>query len=94
MSDRTEAAIPNDQRTAGKARPAIKSEQQHLIDDLVAGGVHADVAAYRVLDLGLTREDVDWNRRLGRPMQWKETVNPAEELKRRQDWHDTHPGEK
>lgn len=87
-----DTSIPNDQRSRPdkKATPA----QAATIKGLTAAGVDLRSAEHRVITLGLTDEDIEWNRRLSRPLQWKETVNPAEELKRRQDWLDTHPGEK
>ena len=60
------------------AEPMVK-------DRLLAAGV-PEFYAQRAVDRGLTAEDIEWNARLGRPAQWKETVHPETERERRRDW--------
>lgn len=53
---------------------------------LLAAGLPQKVVDRRVDRLGLTDEDVLWNQRFGRPMHWKETVDPEAEKARRDEW--------
>lgn len=84
-------SIPNDRRHAGAKRDKPTKAQDALIITLIENGVHREAAEYRVLDLGFTEEDLTWNRRLGRPVQFLETLDREAEKQRRQDWTDTHP---
>lgn len=87
-----DTSIPNDQR--GRPDKKATGPQTATIKRLTDAGVDLRSAEHRVITLGLTDEDIAWNLRLGRPLQWKETLDVPAESKRRQDWHDTHPGEK
>lgn len=60
-----------------------------LKERLIRQGIEPS-SAERAITRGLTDEDVKWNIRLNRPLNWKETQHPAEELRRRADYQRKH----
>lgn len=69
----------------------LKPHQVKLIDDLVYGGGCAEWSAYRaVVERGLTDNDIKWNGRLQRPLNFIETVDPNAEEARREAWRQEH----
>jgi hypothetical protein len=71
----------------------FRLRRKPLLERLLAMGIEERFAR-RAIERGLTDADVRWNARLGRPPHWIETVNPAEELQRREDYRRKHPSMK
>ena len=67
----------------------MSKEQEDIIDELIVmGGLKEKFARRAVVEHDLTREDMDWNRKLGRPLSFVETVHPRVEAKRRADYEE------
>ena len=53
------------------------------MEDLLIVAGFTDAQIQRAKSRGLTAADVEWNRKLGRPLAFVETVHPAAETARR-----------
>jgi hypothetical protein len=76
MSERTNVA----DEPVVVERPKVTPDKR-----LRAAGVRHWVAV-RAVERGLTDEDIEWNKRLGRPLAFIETVDPKAEEGRRAAW--------
>jgi len=69
--------------------PNTKTDNPTLLRRLMVGGAKRESAERAIAD-GIKDEDIEWNARLGRPIEFLETQDPDEEAKRRQDYLDSH----
>ncbi len=55
-----------------------------------AAGIPLDQRERAINVKHITNEDIDWNEKLGRPLNWKENVHPEAETDRRAAWSELH----
>ena len=70
----------------GKLPPAQKA----ILGTLLISGMR-EAFAIRAVERGLSTDDIEWNRRLGRPIGFVEGDKDVE-AQRRADWTRRHPG--
>lgn len=66
------------------------SKRPEVLRRLIRAGVRPDFAERAVKEKKITHEDIDWNERLGRPANFKETQEPEAEVERRKAWTLVH----
>jgi hypothetical protein len=67
---------------------AFRFNRLPLVERLVILGIKREHAERAVVEKGLTAEDVEWNKKLSRPLNWKETLDLDEEARRRAAYDD------
>lgn len=77
--------------TAAEKKALFESLLPEMLARMPQKQEKARMFLQRAIDRGLTQDDVDWNRKLGRPVHWKETVDPKAEKARRDEWTILHP---
>jgi len=70
---------------------ALTTAQKAVLAELQEAGVTGKYLERQVVARKLTSEDIAWNRRLGRPLAFKETVHPSVETARRRAWTAANP---
>ena len=69
---------------------ALTVAQQAVLKQLQDAGVTSKYLERQVVTRKLTADDIDWNVKFGRPLQFKETVHPDVEDVRRKAWTAEH----